>query len=98
MRRWILLLLAAICFPGLAHSQQPIPARTLLVAQDVPTAQTSPENPAVMRAIAQVTDEATCWQLARAANTAVPNQVFFCVPLPPNAPQPAKPKGKYVGT
>lgn len=97
MRRWILLALAAVCFPGLAHANPP---RVILVAQDVPDAGTSPQNPALTRIIAQVVDEATCWQVAKLLTTAS-NQVFFCVSPPPADPSlkkvpPLTPKGKVV--
>jgi hypothetical protein len=101
MRRWILFVLAAICFPGLAHSDT-APSRVILVAQDVPTAETSPQNPAAFRVVAQVVDEPTCWQLAKLVGNQASAQVFFCVspeslkPDPTRKVPPILPRGKTV--
>ena len=99
MRRLILFILAAICFPGLAHSNTP-PARVMLVGQDVPQSDTEPQ----FRLVAQAVDETTCWQLAKMVGNQSQAQVFFCVTpesLKVRAPDlqkvpPILPKGKAV--
>ncbi len=99
MRRFILALLAAICFPGLAHSS-PSPGRVMLVAQDLPGG----SAPAEFRVLAMAINEPTCWQLAKLAGNGAPAQVFFCMtpealkggpPELKNVP-PIVPRGKTV--